>query len=186
MTKFPTRRNREFISAQQGIKSGHQGNYPPDQGTPPFHPTTAVSQECPSSCAAGGRASGSEGLLDARASVVVTPDVTVAPMGSSVTWKAAASRVPRPKARLADSRRAGCAGRAAPCRNDLVFDRLGLKVKEAQELTRFRVQCDPRTFAEKAKRTPSDACATGIRRPAARRFGICPGVLCRVHVPKIA
>lgn len=28
--------------------------------------------------------------------------------------------------------------------------------------------------------TPSDACATGIRRPAARRFGICPGVLCRV------
>ena len=32
------------------------------------------------------------------------------------------------------------------------LDRLGLKVKEAQELTRFRVQCDPRTFAEKAKR----------------------------------
>ena len=42
-------------------------------------------------------------------------------MGSSLTWKAAASRrVPRPKARLADSRRAGCAGRAAACRNDLV------------------------------------------------------------------
>ena len=26
------------------------------------------------------------------------------------------------------------------------LDRLGLKVKEAQELTRFRVQCEPGTF----------------------------------------
>jgi hypothetical protein len=44
MRKFPTHWNREFISVQQGIKSGHQGNYSPDQGTPPFHPTTALSQ----------------------------------------------------------------------------------------------------------------------------------------------
>jgi hypothetical protein len=73
------------------------------------------------------------------------------PHGIEPDLAAASRRVPRPKARLADSRRAGCAGRAAACRNDLVLDRLGLKVKEAQELTRFRVQCDPRTFAEKAK-----------------------------------
>jgi hypothetical protein len=33
-------RNREFIAALQGIKSGHQGIYLPDQGIPrwpPFH-----------------------------------------------------------------------------------------------------------------------------------------------------
>ena len=71
----------------------------------------------------------------------------------------------------------GCESRRVPQRSGL--DRLGLKVKEAQELTRFQGQCDPRTFAEQ-RGTPSDACATGIRRPAARRFGICPGVLCRV------
>jgi hypothetical protein len=62
-------------------------------------------------------------------------------MGSSLTWYAAAGgRVPRPKARLADSHRAGCAGRAAERRNDLGLDRLGLKVKQSQKLTRFRVQ----------------------------------------------
>ena len=73
-------------------------------------------------------------------------------MGSSLTWKAAASRrVPRPKARLADSRRAGCAGRAAPCRNDLVSI-VSASKSNRRELTRFRVQCDPRTFAEKATR----------------------------------
>ena len=44
----------------------------------------------------------------------------------------------------------GCESRRVPQRSGL--DRLGLKVKEAQELTRFRVQCDPRTFAEKAER----------------------------------
>jgi len=82
------------------------------------------------------------------------PDVTVAPHGiePDLGSAAAGGRVPRPKARLADSHRAGCAGesRRAPHRSGL--DRLGLKVKESQELTRFRVQCDPQTFAEKAKR----------------------------------
>ena len=39
-TQFPAHRNREFIAALQGIKSGHQGIYLPDQGIPrwpPFH-----------------------------------------------------------------------------------------------------------------------------------------------------
>ena len=37
-TKFPTHRNKEFISAQQGIKSVHQGIYSLDQGIPRFGP----------------------------------------------------------------------------------------------------------------------------------------------------
>ena len=32
-SKFPTRRNRELNGLQQGIKSAHQGNFSPDQGT---------------------------------------------------------------------------------------------------------------------------------------------------------
>ena len=32
MTQFPTHRNREFNSALQGIESGHQGIFSPDQG----------------------------------------------------------------------------------------------------------------------------------------------------------
>ena len=34
-------------------------------------------------------------------------------------------------------------------------------------------------ISSRQKGTPSGARATDIRRPAARRFGICPGVLCR-------
>jgi hypothetical protein len=33
-TQFPTHRNREFNSALQGINSGHQGIFSPDQGIP--------------------------------------------------------------------------------------------------------------------------------------------------------
>jgi hypothetical protein len=49
-----------------------------------------------------------------------------------------------------------------------------------RKLTRFMgfsaiLECLPR----RQKGTPSDARATGIRRPTARRFGICPSVLCR-------
>jgi hypothetical protein len=70
-------------------------------------------------------------------------------MGSSLTWKAAASRrVPRPKARRADSRRAGCVGRAAACRNDLVSIVSASKSKNLKELD--AVQGSVR-FAEKAK-----------------------------------
>src|SRR4029077_4197182 len=32
-SKFPPRRNRELNGLQQGIKSAHQGNFSPDQGT---------------------------------------------------------------------------------------------------------------------------------------------------------
>src|SRR5712672_3281546 len=33
-TQFPTHRNREFNSALQGINSGYQGIFSPDQGIP--------------------------------------------------------------------------------------------------------------------------------------------------------
>src|ERR1700757_2072972 len=39
-TQFPTHRNREFNSALQGIESGHQGIFSPNQGIrrwPRFH-----------------------------------------------------------------------------------------------------------------------------------------------------
>jgi hypothetical protein len=96
-----------------------------------------------------------------------------------VTWKAAASRrVPRPKARLADSRRAG--GLREPPRAAKIWSRSSRPQSQRSAGTdAIQGQCDPRTFAEQ-RGTPSDACATGIRRSAARRFGICPGVLCRV------
>src|SRR4029077_9223450 len=32
-SKFPTSRNREIIVPEQGIKSAHQGNFAPDQGS---------------------------------------------------------------------------------------------------------------------------------------------------------
>src|ERR1700730_16405792 len=35
-SKFPTQRNRELIGPYQGIKSAHQGKFPPVQGSPPF------------------------------------------------------------------------------------------------------------------------------------------------------
>src|SRR5690242_6665749 len=35
MGQFPTHRNREFFAALQGIKSGDQGNFCPDQGKRP-------------------------------------------------------------------------------------------------------------------------------------------------------
>ena len=47
--KFPTHRNREIISALQGIKSVHQGSFRPDQGfrigfhLDPYFPTAAAS-----------------------------------------------------------------------------------------------------------------------------------------------
>src|ERR1700736_3710961 len=34
--KFPTQWNRELIGLYQGIKSAHQGKFPPEQGSPPF------------------------------------------------------------------------------------------------------------------------------------------------------
>jgi hypothetical protein len=34
--KFPTQWNRELIGLYQGIKSAHQGEFPPEQGSPPF------------------------------------------------------------------------------------------------------------------------------------------------------
>lgn len=81
---------------------------------------------------------------------MVTPDVTVAPWDRpGRRQQAAGYRVLR-RALPIRAAPVGCESRRAPQRSGL--DRLGLKVKEAQELTRFRVQCDPRTFAEKAKR----------------------------------
>ena len=34
--KFPTQWNRDLIGLYQGIKSAHQGKFPPEQGSPPF------------------------------------------------------------------------------------------------------------------------------------------------------
>jgi hypothetical protein len=34
MGQFPTHPNREFFAAEQGIKSGDQANFRPDQGNP--------------------------------------------------------------------------------------------------------------------------------------------------------
>ena len=90
--------------------------------------------------------------LDARAGVLVTP-MSRSPHGIEPDLVA--------RQQAAGYRSKGAPRRFAPVpialgepprRTDLALDRLGLKVTESQELTRFRVQCDPQTFAEKAKR----------------------------------
>jgi hypothetical protein len=102
-------------------------------------------------------------------------------MGSSLTWKAAASRrVPRPKARLADSRRAGWL--REPPRAAKIWSRS----------SRPQSQRSAGTDAVQGSVRSSNVCREGkegrrqmLARPASDvrqlgGFGICPGVLWRV------
>ena len=103
MSEIPTLMASSFLAGS---------GFDQTRGTPPFHPTTAVSQNVRAVARqVGGPADPrlvmTEGLLDARASVVVTPELRSPHRIEPGLEGAASRRVPRPKARLADSRRAG-------------------------------------------------------------------------------